>query len=187
MVLVAAATAVVLLATAGGVALALTRGDGGNQAGDDPTPSGSTGPSTSQSATGGPVLPADEQCTPEIKANTRWVCLTRATLADNQLTIEYEAEFGDSQPNVNGGFHLHIYGGDGTTPADETMGNQAADPGAWIVEDKNPSRLRTTTAQYRQAIGDAPKVCARIANSSHELVEDDDGTFKTGNCVPISR
>ncbi|NIR36566.1 MAG: hypothetical protein GWN73_11940 [Actinobacteria bacterium] len=37
------------------------------------------------------------------------------------------------------------------------------------------------------ALGGAPKVCARIADGNHALVEDTNGTFVTGNCWPIDR
>jgi hypothetical protein len=44
-----------------------------------------------------------------------------------------------------------------------------------------------TSSDDKSAIGaDAKKVCARIANSRHELVPDSSGTFVTGNCVPIT-
>jgi actin-like ATPase involved in cell morphogenesis len=184
-VLVIAGGIALAVLAAGGVALA-ARGGGrdtpetggtGNQAKTQSTPS----------ATPSPSIPPDEQCTDEIKQNTRWVCLTKATLDGERIVIEYEAEFADASPTINGGFHLHIYGGDGTTPADETMGIQSSSPGKWYVEDKNPSIRRVTGRDFRTAIGDAPKVCARIATAAHALVPDANGTFKTGNCVPIKR
>ncbi len=66
------------------------------------------------------------------------------------------------------------------------MGTQATDPGTWYVEDQNPS-VRTASSRDYAAIGDAPKVCARIANSRHRLVKDTEGGYHTGNCVPITR
>ncbi len=131
------------------------------------------------------ALPLDEQCTDAIKANTRWVCLTSATFDGTTLTIDYDAEFAGSTPNVAGGFHLHIYGGDGTTPPAEVMGTQAENRGPWYVEDQNPSVVEVGSPQF-QKIGDKPKVCARIANSKHALERDTNDGFATGNCVPIT-
>ncbi|BEL04736.1 hypothetical protein Q0Z83_029270 [Actinoplanes sichuanensis] len=133
--------------------------------------------------------PADEQCTDEIKANQRWVCLTSAVVEDGKLTIDYDVDWAGSTPDVSGGYHLHVYGGDGTYPADHDMGAHApkADQGEWYVEDRNPSVLDTGDKRYTRAIADNPKVCARIALAGHGLVADGDETYKTGNCVPITR
>lgn len=133
------------------------------------------------------ALPADEQCTDAIKANTRWVCLTSATFDGTTLTIDYDADFADTQPSVSNGFHLHIYGGDGVEPAAEIMGTQASNRGDWYVEDQNPSVVTVGSSQFQAVGSEAEKVCARIADSQHALVEDDDGGFTTGNCVPIER
>jgi len=141
-------------------------------------------PSTSPTRT----VPADERCTPAIKRNPRWVCLTEATLDGQKIVIHYQAAFGGSLPTVHGGFHLHIYGGDGTSPAEEVEGRQSATPGRWYVEDENPSVRMVNGHDFQTAIGlDAKKVCARIAKGNHELVPDDRGGFHTGNCVPIRR
>ncbi len=183
---------VVAVIAAGGYLAWQTLGSNGsgNEAGGTPSASPGASASAIASAAGGPspsALPPDEQCTDQIKANTRWVCLTRATFDGTTLTIEYEAEFAGSTPNVSGGFHLHIYGGDGTEPPAEVMGTQATNRGAWYVEDQNPSIRKASSSDYQKAIGNAPKVCARIANSKHALVPDADGGFATGNCVPIER
>jgi molecular chaperone DnaK len=151
------------------------------------SPSGSASPSTSASPTEA-ALPADEQCTDAIQQNERWVCLVSATFDGLNLTITYKASFAGADPNVKGGYHLHVYGGDGTKPAEERMGTHADNPGSWYVEDEEPSVRKATSSDYRQAIGDdAEKVCARIANASHELVPDLDGGYHTGNCIPIQR
>jgi len=177
----------------GGYALA-NRGDddgGGGTAGNQPTGAVLNNPTENETPTEEtptePALPADEQCTDQIKANKRWVCLTSAAFDGQQLVIEYEADFGGSQPNKNEGFHLHIYGGDGTNPPAEVMGVQAGgNAGEWYIEDENPSVRSVDSQDFREAIGtDAPKVCARIANAQHELVPDTNGAFGTGNCVPI--
>ncbi len=187
-----AAGAAVLLA-AGAYAWTQMGPDGGGTPTAVGTPSTSTSVAASASAAptpsaSTPAVPADEQCTDAIKANTRWVCLTGATFDGATLTIDYEADFAGSTPNTAGGFHLHIYGGDGVTPPAEVMGTQATDNrGSWYVEDQNPSIRKSSGNDYQKAIGDAPKVCARIADSKHQLVPDADGGFTTGNCVPITQ
>jgi actin-like ATPase involved in cell morphogenesis len=135
-----------------------------------------------------PTVPSDEQCTDQIKASTRWVCLTKATFDGNQIVIEYQANFAGGTPHAAGGFHLHIYGGGETLPDESTMGSQSPTPGRWYVEDENPSIRKASSNDFKKAIGaDATRVCARIANSQHALVKDADGGFHTGNCIPIQR
>ncbi|HEX6969418.1 MAG TPA: Hsp70 family protein, partial [Micromonosporaceae bacterium] len=187
--LIGAGVLVVLLA-GGGVALAMNFGD---TDGDKQNTAGTSGPSTAGSAepTGEVTptesqLPPDEQCTDEIKANDRWVCLTSAVWDGNQLVIEYEADWAGGEPSVRSGYHLHIWGGDGTYPPAEIMGAHHPDRGTWKVMDKNPAVL--SASDYTKYVGDdATKVCARIADSRHRLVEDANGTYQTGNCVPIER
>jgi len=146
-------------------------------------------PTPPADASSAPPQPsADEQCTDEIRSNPRWVCLISARFDGSELVIEYEAEFAGDTPNVNGGYHLHLYGGDGTNPPDEIMGTHAANQGTWQVEDR-PSPLRYT-ADHRlvvEVIRDRPKVCARIAQGQHALVEAVNGGYTTGNCAPIDR
>jgi molecular chaperone DnaK len=147
-------------------------------------------------ATGAPTqsppsqqVPPDEECTDAIRANPRWVCLTSASIdAQGQMVVEYEADWAGGVPNISGGFHLHVYGGDGTTPPDEVMGNHyqpAGDRGSWRVWDQDPITL--SPDQVAQYIGDSPKVCARIADGNHHLVPADGGGFTTGNCMTIQR
>jgi hypothetical protein len=184
-VLIAAGAGVAVLLIAG-IAFAVSnlggaKGGGGAQ-GQNTTPPG-------QQQTTAPAVPADEACTDAIKANPRWACLTKATLNGKQIVIDYISS--DTPFDVTGGFHLHIYGTDatGTNPPDRIMGAQSHPAGNWYVEDKNPSVRSVTGGDYKEAIGaTAKKVCARIANSRHELVPDTTGagTFVTGNCVPIT-
>ncbi|MEV6598541.1 Hsp70 family protein [Actinoplanes sp. NPDC051346] len=176
LVAVVAALAVLL----GGGAFAtwvLTSGNRAEAGGDKPT----------VPVSAKPAVPADEQCTNEIKRNPRWVCLTAAKIADGKFTVAYDAGFNGEAPNTEGGFHLHLYGGDGTNPQDRIMGSQVPDDqqGFWYVEDQQPSVLSTRDQRFVRAIGESPKVCARIAQSGHGLVPDSRGTYKTGNCVPI--
>jgi hypothetical protein len=177
-----AAGAVVALLAGGGVAFAVFGGD------DTPTRTAAserTTTSTTQSEAS--LLPPDEQCTDAIMANPYWVCLTSAVVADGKITMQYVSDGGAL--SVDGGRHLHIYGGDGTTPSDGVMGHQVpeSEQGKWYVEDRRPAVLDVTDQRYVLAIGDAPKVCARVATADHVLVTAEDGTFRTGNCIPVTR
>jgi actin-like ATPase involved in cell morphogenesis len=170
----------VLALAAGTVAYAVASNDpgGGTQGGGEtPEPTGDP--------TEDPQLPADEQCTEQIMSNDRWVCLTSAVFDGNQLVIEYDADWAGGVPDINGGFHLHVYGGDGTDPPDEIMGNQATSPGNWVIKDDDPVVL--DAEEFDQYVGEQPKVCARIADGSHALVPAEGGGFTTGNCVPVQR
>lgn len=197
--IVGAAVLVVLLA-GGGVTYALASGnddtgDGRqvNQGAGDPAPGAGTDPDQGQqpevekTEETVPEVPADEQCTDEIKSNWTWVCLTSARVAGGELTVEYDAEFGGNQPSANGGWHLHIYGSDGTNPPDDIMGSHVPQnqQGFWYVEANQPSVVSTNDPAFINAVGDKPKVCARIANSAHELARHDNGSYTTGNCVKI--
>jgi molecular chaperone DnaK len=135
---------------------------------------GPTTPATSAAGATAPPLAADEQCTRAIQANARWVCITRAFVDKDKFVVEYTAEWADQPPQNTGGFHLHIYGGDGQSPQ-----------GRFYVEDKQPSVRSINGANYREIIGDSPKVCARIADAADILVKDRNGGFETGNCVTI--
>jgi len=198
-ILIAAAVATMLALSASAAIAWTLRDDGtggtanppsGASQSQDPTEDPTEEPSPSVEPSETPdTVPADEQCTDEIKSNAKWVCLTKATISNSKLTIEYEASWDGATPNVSGGFHLHIYGGDGTNPADEVMGTHASNPGKWYVEDNNPSAWSTSSANFVRAVKGHPKVCARIADSKHRLVPDDQGggkTYHTGNCVPIT-
>ena len=177
MALAVAAAAVLVLAT-GGTAWALTRTRGPGEA--------AAVPSTAAVAKRAVAAAADEQCTAEMKKSTRWVCLTKATLHNNKFTIWYDAEWHGSRPDIETGFHLHIYGGDGTSPDESTMGSQAVKHSKYYFEDRQPSVRKTSDLDF-EAIGEAKKVCARIAHSGHGLAKAYDGSYHTGNCIPIQR
>lgn len=177
------AGAVVALLAGGGVALAIINGgdDGGGGR------SAASSPSTTVPTTANSLLPPDEQCTDAIMSNPRWVCLTAAVVADGRLTIQYVSDGGAM--SIDGGPHLHIYGGDGANPPDRIMGHQVPEneQGDWYVEDRRPSVVDVTDQRYVRSIGDAPKVCARVATADHVLVKAADGSYRTGNCVPVTR
>jgi hypothetical protein len=177
--------AVAALLVAGGVAYAqYGRDDSGRKL----TVGGAAGASTAANATPSATTPADELCTNEIKSNRRWVCLTSAVVANGKITIKYDVEYAGSKPDVNNGYHLHIYGGDGTHPPDHVMSSYVPQSkGKYYWEDQQPSILKTTDSRFASAIGNAKKVCARIAIAGHGLVPDAKNTYKTGNCVPITR
>jgi hypothetical protein len=186
MPLLLAAAAVIVLMVGGGVALALINRDGPA----DPNVQGSGDPTASAGAsTDAPQVPADEQCTDAIKSNPQWVCLTSAVMTSQSLTISYDA--GGTPFNINGGYHLHVYAAnaDGSDPADNRMGVHSPNPGSWYVEDRNPSVKQFNGSSYQEIPANAVKVCARIAQGGHALVQDNtgNGTYKTGNCVPITR
>jgi hypothetical protein len=135
----------------------------------------------------GNPLPLDEQCTDEIMGNEHWVCLTSATVADGRITIKYRTD--GAKLNSDGGVHLHVYGSDGDNPPARIMGDQVpeSEQGDWYVEDRNPAVLKVSDPNFKRAIGDARKVCARIAGPDHMLTPDKEGAYATGNCVPIKR
>ncbi|MFY1671353.1 Hsp70 family protein [Plantactinospora sp. WMMB334] len=193
-VLVAAAVAVLL--AAGGTAWALTgRGDGDRDqdavaaaqqdgaGADQQQQEGAQGDGADQDVA---VVPPDEDCT-EVKKSTRWVCITRATVQDGVFTVYFDAEWAGSKPDIQNGFHLHLYGGDGTNPDEATMGSQASSHGSYYFDDEQPSVRRTSSRDFKESIRDAQKVCARIAKNGHELAKASDGSYHTGNCLPIER
>jgi molecular chaperone DnaK len=186
-VLVAAGIALVAVLAAGGVAYAQFGRD------DDREPGGgdvaALVPSASLSGSPKAAVPADELCTPEIKSNKRWACLTSAVLADGKLTLKYDVEYAGSVPDVNKGYHVHFYGGDGKNPPDYTMGSHApkSQRGKYYWDSRQPSVLSLEDERYANVIGDAEKVCVRIAVAGHGLVPDNNSTYKTGNCRPITR
>ena len=170
-----------LILIGGGVTVAATY-TGRPDAGSKPSATGISATTTDPLA----GIPAAQRCTDQIKANPRWVCLTSASFDGLNLTVRYESEFAGSEPNGRTGYHLHVYGSDGSTRA-ESMGQQASNPGHWYVSTDNPSVKRATSQAFGTVIGDSPQVCARIANAGHGLVPDLNGGYETGNCVPIVR
>ncbi len=188
--LIAAGVALLVVLAGGGTFLALTSGNGGNggpgAAGNGSPSVGTTSPTSAAPA----AVPVDEQCTEAIKSNPRWVCLTKATIDGDQVTIEYDFDNAGVRFDISGGYHVHFYGANeaGTNPADRVMGSHASQRGSWYVEDQQPSVHPAGSSQY-DVVDGHPKVCARIARSGHQLVQDNggNGTYKTGNCVPLTR
>jgi molecular chaperone DnaK len=164
---------------AGATAWVLTRTD-------DTKAQAATVPSSAAAARRAAAVAADEKCTAQLKKSTRWVCLTKATVHNNTFTVWYQAEWHGSRPDIENGFHLHLYGGDGTSPDESTMGSQAVKHSKYYYEDQQPSVRRTSDPDF-EAVGNAEKVCARIADSGHGLAKASDGSYHTGNCVPIQR
>ena len=187
------AVAVVLPLAAGGSAWALARSNDGDGSTARPAPAKQqsqaavVAPSAAGSkSAAAAAVPADEQCTDEMKKSTRWVCITKATLRDNTFTVWYDAEWNGTTPDIKKGFHLHIYGGDGDEPDESTMGSQVVKHSKYYFEDQQPSVRRTSDSDF-EAVGDAEKVCARIAQTGHGLAKASDGSYHTGNCIPIQR
>jgi hypothetical protein len=188
---VVAGAALALVLAGATVAWAVNRDTG------DEDPGASGGPTgTPEATTASPTaeaLPPDEQCTDAIQGNQRWVCLTSAVMEGGQLVIDYDVEWGGDTPNKTDGFHLHLYGAeDGDNPSEEVMGNQyepSDGRGDWLIEDlPSPLAYSADHQLVTDIIGDAPKVCARIANGNHGLVAHDDGAgYGTGNCTTIQQ
>jgi molecular chaperone DnaK len=126
-------------------------------------------------------------CTSAIKANTRWVCLTDASFDGTTLTLKYKSDFAGSTPNDKTGYNVHIYGSNGTTPADKDEGSQSMTPGHWVIADTSPVAVSKSSKDYKSVIGKNTKVCARIATSDQVLVKDNSGTYVTGNCISITQ
>jgi hypothetical protein len=185
--LLVAGLALAGLLVAGGVAYAQYGRDDGAE--KNPDGSAAPGPSTGPTATPSPTTPADELCTDEIKSNERWVCLTSAVITKGKITIKYNVDYYGSKPNVNTGYHLHIYGSsDGKNPPDYTMSSHwPKNKGKYYWEAHQPSVLDTTSPKFIKAIGNARKVCARIAIAGHGVAHDNKDGYQTGNCVPITR
>ena len=181
--LVAAGLGLAALLVAGGIAYAQYDRD------DPDKELAGSGASTAPKATPSATTPADELCTDEIKSNRRWVCLTSAVIANGKITIKYDVEYAGSKPDVDTGYHVHLYGGDGKNPPDHVMSSHTpqGQRGKYYYDDRQPSVLGTGDTRFKTAIGNAPKVCARIAIAGHGLVPDTRSTYKTGNCVPITR
>jgi molecular chaperone DnaK len=176
-VLVVAAMAAAVVLAAGAVAWAAVTGE---DPAEDAEPPPASAPATPEA-----TIPPDEQCTDEIRQNRVWVCLTSVEFDGDQLVIDYEAEWAGETPDRSTGYHIHLYGGDGINPPEEAMGNQASQPGVWKIEDQDPAIM--TAGDIAEYIGDAPKVCARIADGEHGLVPDATGGYHTGNCLPVPR
>ncbi len=192
------AAAVIAVLAIGGVVYALSGDDEKSPPGDivssgtqEPGAGGTSEPSGGGTAptqpTTPPPPPPDEDCEP-VRSQQMWVCLLDAYIENGELVIVYEAEFAGNVKAVNGGYHLHLYGGDGTTPPAATMGTHHHQPGRWQVEDRDsPLRYPLDHRLVVEVIGDEPKVCARIADPTHALVPTSDGEYSTGNCIPIRR
>ena len=84
---------------------------------------------------------------------------------------------------------MHLYGSDGKNPPDYIMSSHEpkSTRGKYYYEDRDPAVLDTYGSTFKDVIGNAPKVCARIAIPGHGLVPDTKGGYKTGNCVRITR
>jgi molecular chaperone DnaK len=69
------------------------------------------------------------------------------------------------------------------------MGSQVpkSQRGTYYYDDRQPSVLSTDDDRFTSAIGNAEKVCVRIAIAGHGLVPDNNSMYRTGNCWPITR
>lgn len=187
--------------TIGAAALALVlalAGAGYAMFGHNDAPPTDRGAAVAAVATGTPseaAPPADEQCTETIRANKRWACLTAAVFDGSALTLQGDVGVPEGTAlDVNGGFHLHIFGSDGVSPDPAVMGAHATDQEQWYVEDTLPSVATWGDGRWKAIASYAPpgqtlpdKVCVRIAVDWHGLVKDTNGGYETGNCAPITK
>jgi molecular chaperone DnaK len=119
------------------------------------------------------VRPLDERCTAAIRAGQRWACLIEASLDENgTVRATYVSDFAGDLPNVNGGFHYHLFGS-------QIEIDQGGVPGLgpWLVWDEEV--LETSTDLVFGTGPVPPKLCVRIAEADHSI----DGA--SGNCRPI--
>src|SRR5262249_37076572 len=144
----------VLLLALGGAAVALALKPASNNNNTPGALGTSSHPAATTPATTRPavVVPPQQQCTDAIKANPRWVCLTKATISDSELRIEYTFSDAGVPFNISNGFHVHIYGAnkDGSDPSADVMGAQvpSGQRGNWYLEDKQPSVHSAGTSDY---------------------------------------
>ncbi len=188
---VAAAVAVLMIVAGAALAVSLFDDTDGQPPGTLGSETPTTDPDGTQTQTE-PAVPLDEQCTDAIRSKPQWVCLTSATMTSSELTVAYESNVPFSFDS--GRFHLHIYqaSADGSTPPANQMGVQSPNALSWHISDDSPAVLPAQNGGYGDGgtiRPDAVKVCARIADSGHSLVEDSpgSGTFTTGNCIGVTR
>ncbi len=117
------------------------------------------------------TLPLSQQCTSEIQANDKWVCITDITREGDVITADFDFDWGGDTPNVAGGDHFHVFG---NNVPPELAGTQASG-GSWTVWDQT---------QFVGRIGgdispDATELCVLWANPDHTVNQG------TGNCWPI--
>ena len=135
----------------------------GNQSTLTPTPAATTGP---------PTVPADEQCTDAIKANPRWVCLTKATSAGTSC--------GSSTSSPTTAPRSTTAAASTCTSTAPTRTARIRPTASWapspvlaagelVHRGQATIGARVGQLPVRRDRGH-PKVCARIAQSRHRLV-----------------
>jgi hypothetical protein len=119
------------------------------------------------------VRPPDERCTAAIRERERWACLIEASFDENgTIRATYNSDFGGELPNVDGGYHYHLFG-------DQIEVDEGGVPGSgpWLVWDEE---VLEVAAELLFGAGPVPvKLCVRIAEADHSI----DG--ESGNCRPI--
>ncbi|HEX2810755.1 MAG TPA: serine/threonine-protein kinase [Kineosporiaceae bacterium] len=138
-----------------------------------------------------------EQCTPALRKNPQWVCLTDAVRSGSRLTLKYNSNF--TPTASSSGHHIHIFtahlGDDGSiNPPDTVMGMQqqpASTQGSWWT-DYQPNEIAIDLSKpadsptHRSIDTEDPFVCVRAATQQHGLVRDLKGGYETGNCLRMS-
>ncbi|MEZ5342859.1 MAG: Hsp70 family protein [Acidimicrobiales bacterium] len=118
------------------------------------------------------VLPADEECSDLIKEQPHWVCLASATIsADNVITIDYISEFGNDPFAINGGYHLHVFGGDIDPATAGAAGDASVGGSRWLVWTR-PTRspltrpISTPVILPRRYAPESPRQTTRSSHST---------------------
>lgn len=119
------------------------------------------------------VRPPDERCTTAIRDRERWACLIDASLGENEtIRATYVSDFAGDVPNVNGGFHYHLFGSQIEVDEGGVPGL-----GPWLVWDEEALEISTAFLFGTDPV--PAKLCVRIAEADHSI----DG--ESGNCRPI--
>jgi serine/threonine protein kinase len=193
----AAIVAAVVLVAVGGYAFHARQGGASNKATAAPVTATSASSSVPATTTAAAAQFDIEKCTPEMKKNPQWVCLTQAVLSGTQLVLLYDTNFTPSSSLT--GFHMHVFSADytdsGLIPPDSVEGMQQqpeSSEGSWWT-DYSPKAFTLDTTRLsdspmrRPFNTKNPFVCMRVATQSHGLVHDQHGGYATGNCLRITK
>lgn len=122
----------------------------------------------------------DAWCSPDVKANERWACITSAIWNGTEVVVEYETETGGEVFNTQGGYHYHFFPSEtpvknagGIAQGAESEGGIDGTPG-WDIWDEPDGYAASR-------FGRVNTLCVRIANAGHALE-----SLSSGNCWPVT-
>ncbi len=125
------------------------------------------------------VVEDDEWCSPTVKANERYACITSAVWDGSMLNVLYDTENKNEPLSTNGSYHYHFFPSEtpvansGVIAAGAESEGSIAGPG-WDVHGD--------FAGYSTSIfGKVGKICVRIANPGHAIE-----SLTSGNCWPVT-